>query len=762
MYMVSLFNEQTKVIHCNPSIDDHQVQRKKREWFLIPTIAYKVYVPEVLERPFNLFEETILKILFASYKTPAYIAERLLLSVELVDYIINDLIQRGFLTPQFTVTEQGKNALQGVEEPEQFTVGYIFYNPLTNTFWDAFVKADNMRYVQASLRFIADQSRTIELGKPGDPNEQRAFQIPFTLEIMPPAPNQLDILRYLQNHKKRLRSERNDSTNNHFLEHDQLPAKLSSVKFLEESFPLYVTTFLYMPRNLSNEQYYKVCHPFGKKSSVLLQQAILSHAEKVPSLQRKIESFLNYFDASKVDLKRTKSDDMEEASSYFQRVFQTDINKISPQLYDLLLDYFQTYKRLQSRLMQQNKGAVSGQIQSELSQFTIQSTQLLESVLVWLYRKLEKSTPNFIKPESYLVDNPMKNAKTLRNFALQIGFVETRIDDDLFFEQFEKLSQKNQHSNSFECFFHIGIGHVAHAANNETLKPLVANHIILAKDDANHPFNEITKIMPRFILRLEQLLLKRNAFAHTTTKENHLRSLDGLYVFILTMIGQLIEHPAKQDTILSMKQYEVHDQFVNLQAYVNSRHVVELQMGQAIRQYKSLYNALVDVHYYARYQSNQYILECTSAIEAMLNEMLSHVILQKNDDLLQHTGKSTIEKLTPIMEQTDFVWEPENYPPSFVEAKMERVKRSKMVLDALKNEVISAKLYALLISLATNKQSFFDKLAQVEPHFFSNIIHLSDLRAHGNKRLTIEECEELQKRVFALYKSIFPIICEHN
>lgn len=752
MSMAATFNEQTKIIHANPSISDDLIYKKRRQWLLLPVIAFKVYVPSIVNRPLNLFEETILKLLRISYKTPEVIADQLLLTPDLVKFVMDDMQEKGYVNNYYGITEFGESVLKNDTEIEEHVDGYIFYDPMRDQFWDAFIESSKMPYIQGDFELHGSR-RTIELGTLAKPFPRNAIQFECRVTKEPTPPSNLKILHVLNSYKKRLRFEKFLSNGKCM---DLLPEKLQSVKYLEEFFPLYVTSFVYLPKEFTKERHIKVCHPFGKHPSSELIEVLLDDRKQKPSVKKALEKFVDSLTANKAGIDKQEEMDKQEADTYFNQLFTlkgaSSHAFIDEEIFDLLFDYFQTYKRLKSTLQQQsNDGTISGKEQSEISQFTVQGTQIFEAVLA----KLVPDTQHF-DYSKYLRDNKVKNAKVLTKIANSIGFVETRIEDDDFFETFSKQDNVQFH-NTFERFFHVGIGHVAHAKKNTELRPLVALHLLMANDDGDHPFHQISKQMPRFILKLDQLQQKRNSFAHITKRQSYIKSVDELFGFTLRIAAVLYKHEINDNVLFELSNYNSASQFINERAYADSRFYIDVKFPTKLRQYKSLYNSLVDVDYYAKYPSNQYILECTSAIEALLNELLKISYLPNKIEI-PDTTEQLLEKLGPEVQKFGFEFTLNSLPISFKKAQINRFRRSQMILEGLEKEVISTKVLALLCSVTAREQYHFEQLTNKCPDFFVQVLTLSDIRGHGKRKLPPAECKELRDKVFTLYENVFSVL----
>lgn len=115
---------------------------------LWPMNAWRVLVPEQSGSSMNIFEEAILGLIKSRCSDVSKIADLLCLSVALVDYIIQQMVNNGLLTASMGLTPKGKRKLVEQEELKtSLASGYVFQDIFTGELMPRFVK--ELQYIDA-------------------------------------------------------------------------------------------------------------------------------------------------------------------------------------------------------------------------------------------------------------------------------------------------------------------------------------------------------------------------------------------------------------------------------------------------------------------------------------------------------------------------------------------------------------------------------------------------------------------------------------
>lgn len=741
--MEKLFNRMTKVVHQNPSIPDELVARKYRSWVLLPTIAYKVLVPDEKESPLNLFQETILKLLLSGYKTSEYIADRLLLKVELVEYILQELVSQELLGSNGLVTDKGKALIDEQQEPHEMKIGYIFFDVSSQSFWDTFVLSKDLQYI---ISEFGEQYRQIELGKIDAPRKFRSVVVQSDLETLPPPPSSSEIINVLRRHKRRLRNRKNG----HFVDEeveqlvDVLPRFIEKVQFLEETFPLYVTTFMYMPSDVMNNSHWRVCYPFGKEPSPKLFDTLTILRDNQRHLKEEMSQLVqSALRTSEQDYNQAHTKEINEANDYLVSILGTKIETYNGPFYQLQ-QLFLKYKELKTATEKLNQGHAFDEIQSKISGYIIKSSHVIEETLSTvrsLYVKKQKSNPEALDPLRLLSKHKPKNAEMLTEIAKQLGFQD----------------EQDENAQAFFRFLAVSYGEVKYVEQSRSLRPLLAYHLLVAKDDTDHPFMKMVARFPEFIVYMQQLTNRRNEFAHTTEKRYYLHTMDEILAYTMEVVSILLTLPFN---VVNLKKVVIHDEKkvdMDTKTRLLSEQTVDIEIGSNIRSHSTLFKALTEVHLLHTRKSDQFILSCTSALEALLNECILRAEFTGAKSLLAQTGSKTLSRVVEKgLSQQGFKLNVEKLPTPFLQVNMKKVKLN---VEQLKYAVLNVKVYALLVSAANLRQPLFEQIGAVEPDFFETIILLSDMRGHGSgTTLTEEEANDLLQRLFTLFKNVYPEI----
>lgn len=735
--MGKLFNHMTTVVHQTPSIPDEQLAIKKRQWLLLPTIAYKILVPIEREQSLNFFQQTILRLFLSGNKKAGYIAEKLLLKEELVQYIINELTEQEYLEKGEVVTQKGKDVLSELETPYELKTGYIFFDLLTRTYWDQFVLADDLHF--ASAEFERNGMRKIEMGRLDAPKKRTALVLPPVDEQMV-QPSAVDALTVLNRYRTRLKSLQQgylygEQGNETFLK------GIEKVQFLEEPIPVYVTTFIYMSADVLNKSQWEVCHPFGGGPSAKLRDHINDMRDHNQLLLSHITDLVSdTLRTSDIEREENMSREDQGALHYLKDLFghkllaYPTVISHGQQLYKKFVD-------LQKLMQQENRGSHFDDIQSKLSTFFIQSAEIIEETL-YIMRHLEK-----VKDQkrvqgypSILSKHRFKNADLLADIAA----------GHLKFNGYH-----DEEENVFKRFLAVSMGEVKYIEQSKKLQPLVAYHLLSAREQYDHPFHQMATSFPIFIPFLDRLVHKRNEFAHTTDVTYYIETTDKVFFYTLKILSILLDLEFHEDVLMSQVNYEQDELIIDKKERLLCEQNVDLNISSTIRTHASLFKSLTDMHYFRKTRNHHFAIKATSVLEELFNLLLDRVSLNGAEKWIKRDGRHTLHVMKPILRKYGFVLKPESLPQSFT-----RVNTQKLKLDVqlLKGSVLSRKVYAFLAAMCVQKDPSWAELAKLYPHLIPFIAGISDKRKHGHVVLEDEEMVQMEEQIFEFVRVIEPFI----
>ncbi|MCD8238643.1 MAG: hypothetical protein LUC92_04805 [Clostridiales bacterium] len=274
------FNERTEVIYQNPSHPKTYIQGKyEKRWLLLPMCAYKVSVPYPKDSELNIFREAVLKLLAGGAKSDEQLADMLMLNLSLVEFIVNELEERGLITKRRLITREGEQVLKYNGTDYDIKIGWVFFNYVSNCFADAFVADSELNIVSTDrrnrswIRFYTDESTA-------SPQVETGFIVHTDNEENYIKLTETDVLKICQKHKKRSRRLIHDETDDR--ENSMsLPPNIEKVCILGEKRYVYTAAYMFLPtEDLINRSRLQLCYPFGTGLSPQITEDVLKASKK--------------------------------------------------------------------------------------------------------------------------------------------------------------------------------------------------------------------------------------------------------------------------------------------------------------------------------------------------------------------------------------------------------------------------------------------------------------------------------------------------
>jgi len=275
-------------------------QPKLREHLLWPAYAWRVVAPQVHRPKLNALQRATLGVLHGGRHTAEELGRRLGVEPELAAFVAQELQVHGRLSDTWAVTARGRAALEEESQAEaQLVPGWVFQDPWTGDLWPAVTRA-----------LEHAQTEPGEKGFPlliiGDTAHQRRVR-PWVQLCRRPrvvAPDALAILsaserhRRLERHTRRMRDETLDPMVDEELDLEpeagearRLP--LDRITHIEESpVPVFLATYLYLPRQDAAELDWFACDPFGLGASPDLRDRVLRASSEDPHLAGVLDRLL--------------------------------------------------------------------------------------------------------------------------------------------------------------------------------------------------------------------------------------------------------------------------------------------------------------------------------------------------------------------------------------------------------------------------------------------------------------------------------------
>jgi hypothetical protein len=251
--MASYFDS-VGVIKCAPKIESSNFR-----WILWPTYAWKVLVPITTQRPLNVFQRAVLKLVRSGEHEVMKIADMLDLSPDLIELVILELEDEGCVTTAGKITQRGKDVLDELvsDDDEEFRVVHVFKDALTGEVWPLILQGE-LPFVEVTRK--EDGHVAFLSGTTGAPQSTPIFEMRNSLHPARPRPD--EILKASKRQRRRVKGG---------LDPDYSLGSAERISFIEdEGVPVHFATRVY--QNQRGEVL--VQEPFGPDDSPKLLRAL--------------------------------------------------------------------------------------------------------------------------------------------------------------------------------------------------------------------------------------------------------------------------------------------------------------------------------------------------------------------------------------------------------------------------------------------------------------------------------------------------------
>lgn len=491
--MAASFDKTCAIVDLSPT--PKPLSAKGRQWILWPVWAYRVVVPQPAPERFNLFQRAVLSLCRAGIIRTDEISDRLDLGSELVAYILNQLEGMGLLDRRRELTERAKKLLDEESDDQvEAVAGYAFVDPFTSELWPRFCRG----VLPYSEGEIGDRSAKIEQGTAGNPLSINARVVWPGPKSSPRLPSRRDIVRACS---RSIRAEaaykRSMGEDDSELDGSLLKRHLNQVVLLDDApEPMFLTTFVFVPQDVSRASLWQVCDPFGLGTSHTLRKQI----EELASASSKVGDTLKDVvkgatregfavdDADFLDLFREQNQKAAEVVNEKAGFDKT----ICPKAWELLV-------QMENEHVKVGREDVYGRAWDR-------EQEVLKAMVRRAYESIEECLANVVRTFrvsdtwSRLGGAPEDNGALLAKIACQLGFVD------------------DQDEPCFERFLRIGSGPVKGVVlhENRELVALFAAALLSAQDHPEHPLRRCAEEFPELIVFLNELKRMRGQAAHYT------------------------------------------------------------------------------------------------------------------------------------------------------------------------------------------------------------------------------------------------------
>ena len=749
--MAASFDKTCAIVDLSPT--PKPLSAKGRQWLLWPVWAYRVVVPQPAPECFNLFQRAVLSLCRAGIVRVDEISDRLDLGSELAAYILNQLEEMGLLDRHRELTERAKKLLD--EEPEdqvKAEAGYVFVDPFTSELWPRFCRG----VLPYSESEFDGRSAKVERGTVGDPRRENATVIwPHRGDGFPPPPSRRDIVRTCS---RSIRAEaaykRSTGEDNSELDGSLLKRHLNQVVLLDDApEPIFLTTFVFVPQDVSRASLWQVCDPFGLGTSHTLRKQIeeLASASSQAgdilknAIKRATREGFAVDDADFLDLFREQNQKAAEVVNEKAGFDKT----ICPKVWERLV-------QMENEHIKVSDKKVSGQAWDN-------QQKVIEAMVRRAYEAIEECLADVVRTfPSYDIWRPLggaieDNGVLLAKIARRIGFAD------------------DPESPCFEQFLRIGSGPVKGVVLHEhrELIALLAAALLSAKDRSEHPFRRCAAEFPELILFLNELKRMRGQAAHYTRidleEKDQKKALD--FRKNTYHVARLLL-PAAEGTTTESRSSSVSAEWGADLVYrlrAQAAYNVEVEFGLHVREVLSLRDELVEVEVLSLEvdklrragataeevdgRTKDMRIACGNAAEATVALLLTEADVS---EFITDDRAANAERYSEVARMLGFQ---ANKDGQYHEALLKvRPDRAYSAAETRRG-VLNALLVVALLQAEQDANHTLREVARANPRFLLDIGEVSQARGHGDGgENEMIDLEALKNHVIAVGKSVLDVL----
>ena len=253
------------------------VRWNTRRWLLWPAFAYKVLLPVRGNPPFNVFQQAALDMCRAGVREVEDISRRLALPVDLVSFVVEQLLGMGALDDTRSLTPRALRMMSEDDEPAEVEdAGYVFVDGHSLRIWPR-VHRGSLPIVEADF----EQGKVkLQRGTPGKPETAFANVIWPGRAARPNTPSAFEAQKAARHHGRRVRAFVHESSR--VAEVDELLNGLKStglrVVGLDPE-PIFVASYVFLPED-ARQLSWPVTDPCGLGVSDVLRPSVTKLAKE--------------------------------------------------------------------------------------------------------------------------------------------------------------------------------------------------------------------------------------------------------------------------------------------------------------------------------------------------------------------------------------------------------------------------------------------------------------------------------------------------
>lgn len=767
------FDRMTPVVHLGPVAQPLRYREKRdRVWVLWPAFAYHAVVPMPRERPFNLFQEYLIKLCRAGVRTAGELGTRLGLGAELAAFILLELQQMGMLDGDGAPTERACKELESAEAaPGEAVAGHVFQDPFTGTLWPRFAPG-SLKGTGPDKVTKDEELQTLRfdlvVGSTGNPERLKATAVIPDRHLARSAPPSAQAIlsacrehrRYEQNYLRACGRDarRGESDGRSTLD---LPAFLQEVSLVSAiPQPVFLSTYLFVPEDETRVGHWQVCDPFGLGPSLSLRRQIDGVTAHEPEglLARLVERVTaRSYAVNPVDLSEDRAANQRRAAASVEADLGPAIRGY-PELHRQLVD---AEKALQeARVHSGRSGAGQREYLSRLKDFVARAYHSLEELCDLV---LAQYPPGDGRPAA-----PGENADARDTLAALSAVAEENAE--LLAKIAARVGLDEGPSAAFATFFRMSRAQAKHIISHDgrRLQFQFGVMVATARDMPNHPVYRLAAEFPDCVPFLFELKRWRDGASHAgdvLMREDAAPVRSGVY----RMVRGLLPEMARARPAPGMPGDEPGDGGAALnhqRLRARATMTIHRRLGQEVRGRRNLYTHLLDMQ--TRLEelrvttgtdgqedrelaAGGLLREGCSAVEAALQELDKSSQCMAGAVPPGRDKRENAARLLKAAEAIGFELDGGQLPESLVTVSADRLEKTLQFGTG----TLNALAMALLWTAEGDPNHPFRAVARTRPSFLLEVGDLSARRGHGDRpRLLPGEAESVVRTILALVETV--------
>ena len=378
-------------------------KREARRWLVWPALAYKVLLPSRGNPPFNVFQRAALDMCRAGVRDAEEISRRLALPLDLIGFVIEQLLSIGMLDEARVPTHRALRLMNEDDEPSEVEdAGYVFVDGVDGKRVWPRVHRGSLPIVDAEF----EQSKAkFQRGTPGNPEPVFANVVWPGTGSRSFAPSAYEAQKAARHHARRVRAYRREVSRRGDEEDVLDGLKSGGLRVVDvEPEPIFVASYVFLPKD-ARQRSWLVTDPLGLGVSDVLRPGVTKLAKEgkhgLAELLEKVAGQAWHIDEG--DLALYLAEATKAATERVQRRLG-DAATLLPA--DVL-----------ARLADADVRLEGAQTAKPIEDFLGNAYAALESVFGWMVSLYPD--PSLL---SALSHNAPENAPLLRRVAEQVGF----------------------------------------------------------------------------------------------------------------------------------------------------------------------------------------------------------------------------------------------------------------------------------------------------------------------------------------------------